>query len=131
RKQTRPNREVPPAKGRVTDRVLDAAPGQLLDEQLRPRIGAGDRRRQHEVAGGAQHGTTLRPARGGVKPPCDTSRIHDGRTPVATLEIRMAEELGDPAPEARWAARRAARQTDVLQRILRSFVERGGPIPVD
>ena len=50
---------------------------------------------------------------------------------MATLEIRTAEELADPALEARWAARGAARETDVLQRILRSFVERGGPIPVD
>ncbi|PYQ00951.1 MAG: hypothetical protein DMF83_26865 [Acidobacteria bacterium] len=129
--ETRHRVEVLLAEARVTERVLEAAPAQFLDEPLRPRIGAGDRRRQHEVAGGAQHGTTLRPARGGVKPPCDTSRIHDGRTPVATLEIRTAEELADPALEARWAARRADRETDVLQRILRSFVERGGPIPVD
>src|SRR5256712_11907462 len=50
---------------------------------------------------------------------------------MATLEIKTAAELTDPALEARWAARRAARETDVLQRILRSFVERGGPIPVD
>lgn len=47
-----------------------------------------------------------------------------------TLEIKTAEELIDPALEARWAARRAARQTAVLQWILRAFVEDGGPIPV-
>ena len=47
-----------------------------------------------------------------------------------TLEIKTAEELIDPALEARWATRRAARQTEVLQWILRAFVERGGPIPV-
>ncbi len=47
------------------------------------------------------------------------------------LEIKTAEELIDSALEARWATRRAARQTDVLQRILRIFVEQGGPIPVD
>lgn len=50
---------------------------------------------------------------------------------MATLEIKTAEELTDPALEARWAARRAARETDVLQRILRTFVDRGGPIPVE
>ena len=49
---------------------------------------------------------------------------------MAILEIRTAEELTDPTLEARWTARRAARETDVLQRILRIFVDRGGPIPV-
>ena len=48
-----------------------------------------------------------------------------------TLEIKTAEELTDPALEARWATRRAARQTEVLQWILRAFVERGGPIPAE
>ncbi len=50
---------------------------------------------------------------------------------MGTLEIKTAEELTDPALEARWAARRAARAIDVLQRILRTFVHRGGPIPVE
>ena len=50
---------------------------------------------------------------------------------MAALEIKMAEELIDPALEARWTARRAARETDVLGRILRTFVDRGGPIPVE
>ena len=50
---------------------------------------------------------------------------------MASLEIRTAEELSDPAFEARWAARRAARETDVLRRILLTFVERGGPIHVE
>ena len=50
---------------------------------------------------------------------------------MATLEIKTAEELTDPALEAKWTARRAARETDVLQRILRTFVDRGGPIPVE
>ncbi len=50
---------------------------------------------------------------------------------MAILEIRTAEELADPESEARWAERRAARETDVPQRILRAFAERGGPIAVD
>jgi hypothetical protein len=50
---------------------------------------------------------------------------------MASLEIRTAEELSDPALEARWATRRAARETDVLRRILLTFVERGGPIRVE
>jgi len=48
-----------------------------------------------------------------------------------TLEIRTAEELMDPALEERWTARREKRQADVLQRILREFVERGGPVVVN
>ena len=47
------------------------------------------------------------------------------------LEIKTAEELIDPGLEARWTARRSARQGDILRRILRIFVEQGGPIPVD
>jgi hypothetical protein len=47
------------------------------------------------------------------------------------LEIKSADELVDPELEARWALRRAARQTDVLQQVLRAFAERGGPIPVE
>jgi hypothetical protein len=50
---------------------------------------------------------------------------------VATLEIKTAQEFIDSGLETRWAARRAARQTDVFQRILRAFVDRGGPIPLD
>ncbi len=49
---------------------------------------------------------------------------------MATLEIKTAEELTDPTLEARWRARRAARETDVFQRILRTFVERGGPASI-
>jgi len=47
------------------------------------------------------------------------------------LEIKTAEELVDAELEARWALRRAARQTDVLRRVLRAFVERSGPIRVE
>jgi hypothetical protein len=47
-----------------------------------------------------------------------------------TLAIKTAEQLIDPALEARWAARRAGRQGEVLQQILRIFVERQGPVPV-
>jgi hypothetical protein len=47
-----------------------------------------------------------------------------------TLEIKTADELINPELEARWAARRAARHTEVLQRILRRFVDQGGPVPV-
>ncbi len=47
------------------------------------------------------------------------------------LEIKTADELVDAGLEARWALRRAARQTDVLQRVLRTFVEQGGPIRVE
>ncbi len=43
-----------------------------------------------------------------------------------TLEIRTAAELIDPELEARWTTRRAARETEVLQQILRAFVERPG-----
>ncbi len=47
------------------------------------------------------------------------------------LKIKTAEELVDAELEARWALCRAARQTDVLKRVLRAFVERGGPIRVE
>jgi hypothetical protein len=50
---------------------------------------------------------------------------------MALLEIKTADELIDPALEARWTARRTSRQTDVFQRILRAFVDGGGPIPVE
>ena len=47
------------------------------------------------------------------------------------LEIRTAAELSDPELEARWTTRRAARETDVLQQVLRAFVERPGPVAVE
>src|SRR5258708_16263299 len=47
------------------------------------------------------------------------------------LEIRTAAELTDPELEAKWTTRRAARETDVLQQVLRAFVERAGPVEVE
>jgi hypothetical protein len=47
------------------------------------------------------------------------------------LEIKTAEELVDPALEARWTARREARLTDVLQTVLRAFRDRGGPVSLE
>jgi hypothetical protein len=46
------------------------------------------------------------------------------------LEVKTADELIDAELEARWVTRRAARQAAVLQRILRLFADRGGPIVV-
>jgi len=48
-----------------------------------------------------------------------------------TLQIRTAAELVDPELEARWNTRRAARETEILQAILRMFVERPDPIVVE
>jgi hypothetical protein len=50
---------------------------------------------------------------------------------VAILEIKTADEVIDQDLEARWTTRRAARQTEVFQRILRIFLDRGGPIRVE
>ena len=47
------------------------------------------------------------------------------------LEIRTAAELIDPELEARWASRRAARQTEVLQHVLLAFAARPGPVEVE
>ncbi len=47
------------------------------------------------------------------------------------LEIRTAAELSDPELEARWTTCRAARETAVLQEVLRAFVERPGPAKVE
>lgn len=44
------------------------------------------------------------------------------------LEIKSAEALVDPELEARWASRREDR---LLHRILRAFLESGGPIGVE
>jgi hypothetical protein len=48
-----------------------------------------------------------------------------------TLQIKTAAELVDPELEARWTTRRAARETEILQAILRTFVERPNPIVVE
>lgn len=50
---------------------------------------------------------------------------------MATLVIRSADEVMAFDSIARQTARRAARQTDVVRRVLRQFAERGGPVPVD
>jgi len=47
------------------------------------------------------------------------------------LEIKTAVELIDPELEARWAARRADRASGLMQYVLRTFVERGGPVEID
>jgi hypothetical protein len=44
------------------------------------------------------------------------------------LPVRTAAEVMDAGFEARWAERQAARRDAVLQRILRLFLERGGPV---
>jgi hypothetical protein len=50
---------------------------------------------------------------------------------MASLEITTADVLIALDVEGRGRARRAARETALPRRILRTFVERGGPIPVD
>jgi hypothetical protein len=47
------------------------------------------------------------------------------------LEIKTAEELITPALEAEWAARRWARESPVLQHILRTFLAVGGPVSLE
>jgi Alkylmercury lyase len=50
---------------------------------------------------------------------------------VANLVILTAEELKALTPLERQVARRAARQQPLVRLILRTFLQRGGPIPVD
>ena len=50
---------------------------------------------------------------------------------MADLLILTAEELKSLNPLERQAARRAARLKPLMQLILRTFLRRGGPIPVD
>lgn len=47
------------------------------------------------------------------------------------LEIKTAAEVIALDLEGRGAARRAARETEVLRRVLRSFVEAAGPVRLD
>jgi hypothetical protein len=46
-------------------------------------------------------------------------------------EIKAADELIDPRIEARWAARRASPEIDVLRAILRAFAEDAGPVRME
>ena len=48
-----------------------------------------------------------------------------------TLQIKTAAELVDPELEARWTTWRVARETEMLQAILRGFVERPDSIVVE
>jgi alkylmercury lyase-like protein len=50
---------------------------------------------------------------------------------VASLEIKTADELTALDVEGRGRTRRAGRETSASKRILRIFLDRGGPIPVD
>ena len=50
---------------------------------------------------------------------------------MANLVILTAEELKALTPLERQVARRAARQQPLVRLILRTFLQRGGPIPVD
>jgi hypothetical protein len=50
---------------------------------------------------------------------------------VARLVIKTADELIALDVEGRGKARRAARETPTSTRVLRTFLDRGGPVPVD
>ena len=50
---------------------------------------------------------------------------------MTTLVMMSADEVMALDSVARQAARRAARQTDVLRTVLRRFMDRGAPVPVD
>jgi hypothetical protein len=47
------------------------------------------------------------------------------------LQLKTAAELMTPELEARWATRRALRESAVLRRIFREFLADGGPVPID
>ena len=48
-----------------------------------------------------------------------------------TVEIRTAAEVIALDVEGRGAARRAARETALMRRVLRAFVDRAGPVPIE
>ena len=50
---------------------------------------------------------------------------------MANLMILTADQLKALSPLERQAARRAARQQPLMRLILRAFLQRGGPIPVE
>jgi alkylmercury lyase-like protein len=50
---------------------------------------------------------------------------------LATLTIKTADELIALDLQDRWRARHAGRETQVSRRVLRAFLDRGGPIPVE
>ena len=50
---------------------------------------------------------------------------------MASLEIVTADELIALDVESRGTARRAARETPASTRVLRAFLDRGGPVPVN
>jgi hypothetical protein len=57
--------------------------------------------------------------------------VKERRPRVATLVIKTADELKAVDSLERQAARRAARERPLVRHILNTFVERGGPIPLD
>jgi alkylmercury lyase-like protein len=70
---------------------------------------------------------------GAVEAPSDVlalGRAGRGTVDLVTFETKTADELTDPALEARWAARRAAPSGEVLRAVVRLFLERGGPVPL-
>ncbi len=50
---------------------------------------------------------------------------------MPNLVIKTADELITLDLETRWRGRRATRETQVSRRILRMFLDHGGPIPID
>ncbi len=61
-----------------------------------------------------------------------TGREQETRGSVSmVLEMRTAAELIALDVEGRGAARRAARETDLLRAVLHAFVDRPGPVPVE
>jgi hypothetical protein len=59
------------------------------------------------------------------------SEGREGGERVTNLQIKTADEFVALDLHGRWKTRRTARETDLSWRILRTFLERGGPIPVE